>query len=44
MWEEIKNFAYPISIKDLTIEYSEIAGDSPILGAAAVYLDAIKNV
>jgi glucokinase len=43
MYEELKNFAYPMSIKELTIEYSELAGDSPILGAAAVYLDAVKN-
>jgi glucokinase len=43
MYEELKSYAYPMSIKDLTIEYSELAGDSPILGAAAVYLDAVKN-
>jgi len=43
MNEELKSFAYPMSLKELTIEYSELAGDSPILGAAAVYLDAIKN-
>ena len=43
MYEELKSFAYPMSLKELTIEYSELAGDSPILGAAAVYLDAIKN-
>ncbi len=44
MWEELKNFAYPNSLKSLTIEYSELGGDSPVLGAAAVYLDAIENI
>ena len=40
MWEELKSYAYPTSLKTLTIEYSELGGDSPVLGAAAVYLDA----
>ena len=43
MWEELKNYAYPTSLKTLTIEYSTLGGDSPVLGAAAVYLDAVKN-
>ena len=42
MFEEMKNFAYPNSLKNLTIEYSTLGGDAPILGAAAVYLDAIN--
>jgi glucokinase len=42
MWEELKSYAYPTSLKTLTIEYSELGGDSPVLGAAAVYLDAVK--
>lgn len=40
MWKEIKTFAYPKSIDTLTIEYAELAENSPLLGAAAVYLDA----
>ena len=43
MWKELKNYAYPNSLKTLTIEYSELGGDSPVLGAAAVYLDALKT-
>jgi len=43
MREELNNYGYPNSLKTLTIEYSELGGDSPVLGAAAVYLDAVKN-
>ena len=43
MYEELKSFVYSMSLKNLTIEYSELAGDAPVLGAAAVYLDALNN-
>ena len=43
MQEELKNFSYPNSLKSLTIEYSELGGDSPVLGAAAVYLDKVNK-
>ena len=43
MYEELNNYAYPNSLKTLTIEYSELGGDSPVLGAAAVCLDALKK-
>ena len=44
MWEELNSYAYPNSLKNLTIEYSELGGDSPVLGAAAAYFDAVKNL
>lgn len=44
MWKTINTFAYPMSLKTLRIEYSDIEGDAQILGAAAVYLDAITHV
>ena len=43
MYEELKSFVYSMSLKNLTIEYSELAGDAPVLGAAAVYLDAVNK-
>ena len=43
MYEELQHFAYPMSLKTLTIDYAEHAADAPVLGAAAVCVDALAQ-
>jgi glucokinase len=42
MWERINTFAFPMNLKNLKIVPSEV-DQVAILGAAALYLDAINN-
>ena len=42
MWDEIKEFPYPMSLKSLKIEYAELGEDAQLFGAAAMFLDAVK--
>jgi len=42
MWESIQTFVYPQTLKKIKIEVSEIENVA-ILGAAALYYDAIRN-
>jgi len=42
MWERLSTFGFAQTIKNLKIEASEV-DQVAILGAAALYLDAINN-